>query len=263
MGILLAIIARVGLWTLTPLFIIINLICFWLKNPPKKAWELTNNYFENMAVGADIIGNVVGGKNVWNFLFKKGSNPNHDFGGFHTISCDLGLNHQINDQTIFARMVSIALEKIDPNHLQKAIHNMRKYLAMMATMLLGVTASHAQSTFPVDDYVYKIPFEEADTVTQMRLTVDDLQIDLTTHNQKPVFLLQFQNKDGKKLFDRYIYYTDMQKACQKDANETQESCQTKINQAYVAVIVGTAQQKMFVVNEFVSKYGIYLKGFKP
>lgn len=84
-----------------------------------------NEYFLKMAICIDQLGNVMAAPLLnLTCLKKKG----HRFGETReTISLVLGYNSRLNNLTVFGESLGWLLNKIDNNHLEKAIEAHEKY----------------------------------------------------------------------------------------------------------------------------------------
>ena len=111
MGILLFIIARVLQWILSPLFIIYSILRLG-------SLKAISNYFRDMAIAIDRLGNVMGGSIMNDLLIMK---DGYKFGDkSKTISYVLGMNYPLT-LTWMGFALSMLLNKIDPNHIEKAV----------------------------------------------------------------------------------------------------------------------------------------------
>jgi len=105
---LLAFIARLAVSILGGALFVIGLILS--RNKSK--------YLLNVAISYDQLGNVLGGP-LFNTLLKKpGGRPFGD--ADETISYVLGKNKRINKLTRLGKWIADGLNKIDPNHVEKA-----------------------------------------------------------------------------------------------------------------------------------------------
>ena len=113
MGIILFIIARILQWILTPVFFLYAIIR--LRNVKK-----ISEYFHKVALGIDQLGNVMGGPIMNDVLITK---DGYKFGNEdETISHVVGKNYPLTlTWTGFA--LAMALNTIDPNHVQNAAQN--------------------------------------------------------------------------------------------------------------------------------------------
>lgn len=81
-------------------------------------------YLFNLAFAIDKLGNATLGVVMNDILKKKGG---LSFGNYNqTISYCLGRNQQLQTLTKLGRFVAAVLDKIDPNHCQKAVETYNK-----------------------------------------------------------------------------------------------------------------------------------------
>tara|TARA_R110001592_G_scaffold114472_3_gene314341 strand:- start:13337 stop:13690 length:354 start_codon:yes stop_codon:yes gene_type:complete len=112
MGLLLLILSIVLSVILLPVGWIYSLVTLRLK------WSKLNAYAKNIALSIDQLGNVVL-SNIMNDFLIKGEG--YDFGNEdETISKVLGKNKETNTLTKLGKWISKILNKIDPNHVEKA-----------------------------------------------------------------------------------------------------------------------------------------------
>jgi hypothetical protein len=105
---LLAFIARLSISFLGAALFVIGLILSSKKS----------KYLLNVAISYDQLGNVLGGP-LFNLILKKqGGRPFGD--SDETISYVLGKNKRINKLTRLGTWIADGLNKIDPNHVEKA-----------------------------------------------------------------------------------------------------------------------------------------------
>jgi hypothetical protein len=110
MGILLFLLARLMQWILTPVFFIYAIIR--LHNIKK-----ISDYFHNVALSIDQLGNTMGGPIMNDVLIMDGG---HKFGNpDETISKVIGLNYPLT-LSWWGYALALLLNKIDPNHVQDA-----------------------------------------------------------------------------------------------------------------------------------------------
>jgi hypothetical protein len=115
MGLILLIIARLLSWVLFPIGWFYSLITFRVR------WGRLDEYFKKMAISLDQMGNVVLANLMNDFLIKsegyKFGNPDD------TISAVLGINKRNNTLKSTGKFIALVLNKIDPNHVEKASEN--------------------------------------------------------------------------------------------------------------------------------------------
>ena len=77
-----------------------------------------SKYFKQVAISIDKEGNVIMGVLFNDVLRKRGG---YKFGDDRdTVSRVLGINKQNNKLTMLGRFIAFSLNKIDPNHVEKA-----------------------------------------------------------------------------------------------------------------------------------------------
>jgi len=112
MGFLLLIIARLLSWILFPIGWIYSLITLRLK------WGRLNDYAFRIALSLDQLGNVVLCNLMNDMLIQK---YGYKFGNpDDTISAVLGKNKAIDSLKLIGKLVASLLNKIDPDHVEKA-----------------------------------------------------------------------------------------------------------------------------------------------
>lgn len=149
MNFILAIFARTIFFVLSPFLIFVTI---GIKLSKKESLSL---YAKNIAIAYDILINVVGGE-LWDLLFRKRRIDKCKFGGFRTISCDLGLNKSIYNLTKFGSRVERFLNFLDENHVEKAVNSMKKYLLIFLLFVSGV-AQAQHLVFKCDSTFFKSP----------------------------------------------------------------------------------------------------------
>ena len=118
MGILLALLALVGVLTLGLLCYVITVFIYLFTLRFKKIFD----YHNDIAVSLDQLGNVLVGLFANYFLIKKDSNEkfgNED----ETLSDNIGDNKKLGKLKPLGKGIADGLNKIDPNHVEKASEN--------------------------------------------------------------------------------------------------------------------------------------------
>lgn len=130
MGFILFLIAFVSTSILTVIYLPVNIIYYIFTFKWKTGSKKLNKYFYQMALSIDQFANV-SLQTPLNFLmineisFKYGEH--HKFGDEDdTISYCLAMNKKYNSLTKFGKFWAWFLNKVDKNHLQKALDNKRK-----------------------------------------------------------------------------------------------------------------------------------------
>jgi hypothetical protein len=117
-GIILFLVARLVQWLLSPLFFIYAILTL---GDLKKI----SAYFGTTALSIDQLGNTMGAP-LFNSIFLK-DNPKVLFGDpDQTISYVLGANYLDGKLTSFGNFVVKLLNKLDENHVQKAVESENK-----------------------------------------------------------------------------------------------------------------------------------------
>lgn len=113
MGIILFITARILQWILSPLFIVYSIVRLG-------SYKAISKYFRDMAITIDKLGNVMGGSIMNDVLIMK---DGYKFGDkSKTISYVLGMNYPLT-LTWFGFALAMLLNKLDPNHVEKAVES--------------------------------------------------------------------------------------------------------------------------------------------
>lgn len=112
MGILLAFIATILLYILSPFLIVYNILM-------SASFKSVSDYFFKIAVSLDQLGNVIGA----NFFNHVAITENgHKFGNEdETISSVLGRNYKTGTLKLLGRSLRYYLDKIQPNHCVNSI----------------------------------------------------------------------------------------------------------------------------------------------
>lgn len=115
MGLLLFIISVILSWILIPVFILYAIIRI-------KKFNLLSNYFTDIALSIDKVGNVIGAPIMNDLLIKKDAvkfygNQNE------TISGVTGLNYINGKCTFIGILLSKTLDKIQKDHVENAAKN--------------------------------------------------------------------------------------------------------------------------------------------
>jgi hypothetical protein len=118
MGILLALLAFIGVVTLGTWGYILTVLFYLVTFKFKKLFD----YHENIAISLDKLGNVLLGLLMNLFLIKKDSLEKY---GDHmeTISDNTGDNKKLGELKPIGKVIADGLNKIDPNHVEKASKN--------------------------------------------------------------------------------------------------------------------------------------------
>jgi len=111
---LVAIVAFKILWIPLTAWVVVNLI---VRLRIKGIFEYLNNIARGIAVCIDILANVLFGR-AFNDSLNRGEE--YKFGQVETISKALGKNKERGTLTKLGRFVADGLNKIDPNHVEKA-----------------------------------------------------------------------------------------------------------------------------------------------
>jgi 8-oxo-dGTP diphosphatase len=115
MGLLLLIIAKLLSWVLFPLGWFYSLITFRLR------WGRLSEYSKQIAISIDQMGNVVLANLLNDLMIKRWG---YKFGDpDDTISAVLGKNKAIDSLKIAGKILSSILNKIEPNHVEKAANS--------------------------------------------------------------------------------------------------------------------------------------------
>lgn len=114
MGVILFIVASLLLFILTIPMIIVSVFILGKKS---------GKYFYDLAFAIDQLGNVLCAP-VFNILFLHNQNKGKLFGNpDETISHCVGVNYLEGNLTISGLVLKWVLNKIDPNHVEKAANN--------------------------------------------------------------------------------------------------------------------------------------------
>lgn len=90
------------------------------KKPTTDVFKGVGEYFKNMAISVDMLGNVLLSP-MWNTLMIKDTKI-HPFGDpYETISDNLGENKKYDNLTGLGKWLSNLLNKLDRNHVERAI----------------------------------------------------------------------------------------------------------------------------------------------
>lgn len=125
MGILLAIVARILVYFLQPVLVVLNILFIGVLNSwsLRKRWDTLNRYFYNVAFGEDLLGNATGAF-VFQVLFSK--EGGYKFGNpRETISFVIAANYFGETLTKAGHFLRWILDTVDKDHTRKAWNNNR------------------------------------------------------------------------------------------------------------------------------------------
>ena len=120
MGILIFIVAAILSVVLLPIGFIWGIGEAFFKRGLKSAWKRLSNYFYDMALSIDQLGNVAC-KELFNDALILHSSENKFGNPDETISSVLGKNKRDGSLTKAGRILSNILDKLDKNHVTKSI----------------------------------------------------------------------------------------------------------------------------------------------
>jgi len=110
MGLMMLIVAVILFWLISPIAFLLTIL-----NP----FSWNKGYFKRIAVSIDQLGNVMCAY-LFNFILIK--YDGYQFGNEDdTISRVLGVNKKIDKLTKIGKFVATILNKIEPNHVEKAV----------------------------------------------------------------------------------------------------------------------------------------------
>lgn len=131
---------------------------------------------------------------------------------------------------------------------------MKKFILIFCLL---ITSLMSNAQFKINDKLFSNGFS-VDTASSISIKVINLDIQLESKMQRPVFYFSFNTKTGASIMSINIGYEDIQIACDKNGITKTEQ-ETAIPQIFLALYAGTKSQKLSAIRGILQAYGIVVK----